>query len=58
MASGNAGDSEGLWPGDEQIRARIMQSRQTVELTASESWRLLACVSLGRIVFTQRGAQA
>jgi len=35
-----------------------MQSRQTVELTASESWRLLACVSLGRIVFTQRGAQA
>jgi hypothetical protein len=30
-----------------------MQSRQTAELTRAESWRLLASVSLGRIVFTR-----
>ena len=44
--------------GDEQIRARGVQSRQTVELTAAESWRLLAGASLGRIVFTQRAMPA
>ena len=38
--------------GDEQIRAQIMQSRQSVELTVAESWQLLGSVSLGRVVFT------
>jgi len=31
--------------GDEQIRARIMQSRLTAELTTAECWRLLGRVS-------------
>jgi Pyridoxamine 5'-phosphate oxidase len=31
-----------------------MQRRQTLELIGEESWRLLASVSLGRIVFTHR----
>ena len=44
--------------GDEQIRARIMRPRPTVELTAAESWQLLAGVSLGRIVFTQHAMPA
>lgn len=44
--------------GDEQIRAGVVQSRQTVELTAAESWRLLGSVSLGRVVFTQRAMPA
>ena len=35
-----------------------MQARQTVSLTAAESWQLLASVSLGRIVFTQRAMPA
>jgi predicted phage tail protein len=39
--------------GDEQIRARVMQSRDTVELTVAESWQLLGSVSLGRVVFTR-----
>ena len=38
---------------DEAIRPWITQSRQAVDLTATESWRLLASVSLGRIVFTK-----
>ena len=38
--------------GDEQIRAQLMRSRQTLELTGAESWQLLGSVSLGRIVFT------
>jgi nitroimidazol reductase NimA-like FMN-containing flavoprotein (pyridoxamine 5'-phosphate oxidase superfamily) len=38
--------------GDEQIRAEAMPSRQMLELTGAESWRLLRSVSLGRIVFT------
>ena len=44
--------------GDEQIRAQIMQSRQTVELTVAESWRLLGSVSLGRVVFTMKAMPA
>jgi hypothetical protein len=32
--------------------AQIMRSRDTVELTAGESWQLLRSVSLGRVVFT------
>ena len=44
--------------GDEQIRARGVQSRQTVELTVAESWRLIGSVSLGRIVFTQHAMPA
>jgi nitroimidazol reductase NimA-like FMN-containing flavoprotein (pyridoxamine 5'-phosphate oxidase superfamily) len=44
--------------GDEQVRTGIMQPRQTAELTAAESWRLLASVSLGRIVFTQHAMPA
>jgi nitroimidazol reductase NimA-like FMN-containing flavoprotein (pyridoxamine 5'-phosphate oxidase superfamily) len=40
--------------GDEQI----MRPRPTVELTAGESWQLLAGVSLGRIVFTQHAMPA
>jgi predicted phage tail protein len=35
-----------------------MPSRQTKELTVSESWRLLGSVSVGRIVFTQRALPA
>ena len=35
-----------------------MRSRPTVELTAAESWQLLAGVSLGRIVFTQHAMPA
>ncbi len=35
-----------------------MGSRQTINLTEAESWELLASVSLGRIVFTQRAMPA
>ena len=35
-----------------------MRPRPTVELTAAESWQLLAGVSLGRIVFTQHAMPA
>jgi hypothetical protein len=38
--------------GDEQIRAGVMPPRQTTGLTTAECWRLLAGVSLGRIVYT------
>lgn len=44
--------------GDEQVRARSTGPRQAVELTAAESWRLLAGTSLGRIVFTQHAMPA
>jgi nitroimidazol reductase NimA-like FMN-containing flavoprotein (pyridoxamine 5'-phosphate oxidase superfamily) len=44
--------------GDEQVRAQITEPREAVELTAAESWRLLAGVSLGRIVFTQHAMPA
>jgi hypothetical protein len=44
--------------GDEQIRAQIVQSRQTVELTVAESWQLLGSVSLGRVVFTMKAMPA
>jgi len=44
--------------GDEQVRAQITGSRQALELTAAESWQLLASVSLGRIVFTQHAMPA
>ena len=44
--------------GDEQIRAQMMRPRQTLDLTEAESWRLLAGVSLGRIVFTQHALPA
>jgi len=44
--------------GDEQIRARVEQSRQTVELTVAESWQLLASVLLGRVVFTRHAMPA
>jgi hypothetical protein len=50
--------------GDEQVRARVRQfaevtqSRQAVDLTEQECWRLLATVSLGRVVFTRRAMPA
>ena len=44
--------------GDEQVQAQITGPREAVELTAAESWRLLAGASLGRIVFTQRALPA
>ena len=44
--------------GDEQVRAQTTGSRPAVELTAAESWRLLAGASLGRIVFTQHAMPA
>jgi len=44
--------------GEEQVRAQATGSRPAVELTATESWRLLAGVSLGRIVFTHRAMPA
>ena len=44
--------------GDERVRAQIMRSRQALELTAAESWQLLASMSLGRIVFTQHAMPA
>ncbi|HEX6453069.1 MAG TPA: pyridoxamine 5'-phosphate oxidase family protein [Trebonia sp.] len=43
---------------DEQIRAGIMRSRQTMALTVAESWRLLQSVPLGRIVFTHHAMPA
>jgi hypothetical protein len=55
---------ENLVAGDEQVRARVKrltevtQSRQAVDLTEGECWRLLGTVSLGRIVFTQRAMPA
>ena len=48
----------GLVAGDKQIRARVVQSRQTVELTVAESWQLLGSVSLGRVVFTRHAMPA
>jgi Pyridoxamine 5'-phosphate oxidase len=44
--------------GDEQVRAQATGSRPAAGLTAAESWRLLAGVSLGRIVFTRRAMPA
>jgi nitroimidazol reductase NimA-like FMN-containing flavoprotein (pyridoxamine 5'-phosphate oxidase superfamily) len=44
--------------GDEQIRARGVQSRQAVELTVAECWQLLGSVSLGRVVFTRHAMPA
>jgi nitroimidazol reductase NimA-like FMN-containing flavoprotein (pyridoxamine 5'-phosphate oxidase superfamily) len=44
--------------GDEAAQARTAGPRQAVELTAAESWRLLASVSLGRIVFTRHAMPA
>jgi nitroimidazol reductase NimA-like FMN-containing flavoprotein (pyridoxamine 5'-phosphate oxidase superfamily) len=43
---------------DGQDQAGNVQPRQAVELTAGESWRLLAGTSLGRIVFTQHAMPA
>lgn len=36
----------------------ITRPRQAIELTESECWRLLASVSIGRVVFTQRAMPA
>jgi nitroimidazol reductase NimA-like FMN-containing flavoprotein (pyridoxamine 5'-phosphate oxidase superfamily) len=59
VAGGNVlGCGEGIVAGDEQIRARVEQSRQTVELTVAESWQLLASVLLGRVVFTRHAMPA
>jgi nitroimidazol reductase NimA-like FMN-containing flavoprotein (pyridoxamine 5'-phosphate oxidase superfamily) len=44
--------------GDEQVQVQITGPREAVELTAAESWRLLAAASLGRIVFTQHAMPA
>jgi Pyridoxamine 5'-phosphate oxidase len=44
--------------GEEQVRSQITGSRPAIELTVAESWRLLAGVSLGRIVFTHRAMPA
>lgn len=43
---------------DERGDVRITQPRQMLELTPAECWQLLAGVSLGRIVFTQRALPA
>ena len=43
---------------DEQIPPQIMRSRQVLELTRAESWRLLGSVSLGWIVFTRHAMPA
>jgi nitroimidazol reductase NimA-like FMN-containing flavoprotein (pyridoxamine 5'-phosphate oxidase superfamily) len=43
---------------DEQIGVGATRPRPTVELTAAESWRLLAGAQLGRIVFTQHAMPA
>ena len=43
---------------DEQIRAQIMQPRQTLELTKAEAWQLLGSVSLGRVVFAMHALPA
>ena len=48
----------GVVAGDEQVRAQMTRSRQALELAAAESWRLLASVSLGRIVFSQHAMPA
>jgi nitroimidazol reductase NimA-like FMN-containing flavoprotein (pyridoxamine 5'-phosphate oxidase superfamily) len=52
------GDGEGNVTDDDQVRTRMIRPRQTTELTRAESWRLLASVSLGRIVFTRRAMPA
>ena len=44
--------------GDEQAQEADIPSRQAVELTTEESWRLLSGVSLGRIVFSQHAMPA
>jgi nitroimidazol reductase NimA-like FMN-containing flavoprotein (pyridoxamine 5'-phosphate oxidase superfamily) len=42
----------------EQIRRRIVPPRQALELGRAECWRLLASVSLGRVVFTRHAMPA
>jgi len=44
--------------GDQLTGKPAVQPRQAVELTAAESWRLLAGASLGRVVFTQHAMPA
>jgi nitroimidazol reductase NimA-like FMN-containing flavoprotein (pyridoxamine 5'-phosphate oxidase superfamily) len=44
--------------GDEQIRARIVGPRQSVELIPAECWQLLRGVSVGRVVFTMNALPA
>jgi hypothetical protein len=43
---------------DEPARPLFAEPRQTLELTAHESWRLLGSVSLGRVVFTMNALPA
>ena len=44
--------------GDELTQGLVTQPRQAVELTADESWQLLAGASMGRIVFTHHAMPA
>jgi nitroimidazol reductase NimA-like FMN-containing flavoprotein (pyridoxamine 5'-phosphate oxidase superfamily) len=37
---------------------QVLQTRQSIELTEGECWRLLGSVSLGRVVFTQHAMPA
>ena len=37
---------------------QVLQTRQAIELTEGECWRLLGSVSLGRVVFTQHAMPA
>jgi len=37
---------------------QVLQTRQALELTEGECWRLLGSVSLGRVVFTQHAMPA
>src|ERR1700761_8289213 len=50
--------SEVAVTGDERPAAGTVPSRQVVDLTWAESWKLLAGAALGRIVFTERAMPA
>ena len=41
-----------------ELTPPLARSRQAIELTEGECWRLLASVSIGRVVFTQRAMPA
>jgi len=43
---------------DDRGPAGLVPPRQALELTSAEAWRLLAGVSLGRVVFTQHAMPA
>jgi len=43
---------------DDGLPPQVTRPRQAIELTETECWRLLASVSIGRVVFTERAMPA